>query len=91
MGPGYYVLHGDYPNQLVPVPFISMRDAELHPLELRAIQEGEFDTDRMIYLVQNFGLAEGADEEAAVKAVEEVRDAVVPSPERDQGESEVRR
>ena len=78
--PGYYIQPSNHPNQLLPTPFISMSKAELHPLELEAIQEGEFSTDKLIYLVENFGSGEDADETAAVKAVKEVCDAEAVSP-----------
>jgi len=78
--PGYYIQPSNHPNQLLPEPSISMSAAELHPSELKAIQEGEFSTEKLIYLVQNFGLTDGTDEAAAVEVVEEVRVAEAVSP-----------
>ena len=78
--PGYYVQPSNHPNQLLPAPFISMSEAELHPRELETIQEGEFTTDKLIYLVENFGSTDDADEAAAVEAVGEVLNAEAVSP-----------
>lgn len=78
--PGYYIQPSSHPNQLLPAPFISMSKAELHPLELEAIQEGEFSTDKLIYLVENFASTDDVDEAAAVKTVKEVCDAEAVSP-----------
>jgi len=77
--PGYYIQPSNHPNQLLPEPSISMSAAELHPSELNAIQEGEFSTDKLIYLVENFGATEG-EETAAVEAVEQIRVAEAVSP-----------
>ena len=78
--PGYYVQPSNHPNQLLPAPFISMSEAELHPLELKAIQEGEFSTEKLIYLVENFASSDDVDETAAVKVVKEVCNAEAVSP-----------
>ena len=45
--PGYYVMHGDFVNHLLPSPSISLQDAEDYPEDLQTLVNAELSTDKL--------------------------------------------